>query len=116
MHLCIAASLAALAALSCATVCDETAPRANAVDNATNHLFAPLMVCLLHDTCWLLEPGRQPAPESTARILSPASGDLNCTKGKVGPYVSVGVEQHRRHGPCCGRIDAHGPPPTPAPS
>src|SRR5215470_8890769 len=25
-----------------------------------------------------------------ARILSPASGDLNCTKGKVGPYVSVG--------------------------
>jgi hypothetical protein len=26
----------------------------------------------LHDTCWLPEPGRQPAPESTARILSPA--------------------------------------------
>ena len=48
-----------------------------------------------------------PAPESTARILSPASGGLNCTKGKVGPYVSVGVQQHRRHGPCCGRIDAH---------
>src|SRR5262249_51763504 len=47
------------------------------------------------------------APESTARILSPASGGLNCTKGKVGPYVSVGVQQHRRHGPCCGRIDAH---------
>src|SRR5215469_1311649 len=40
------------------------------------------------------------APESTARILSPASGGLNCTKGKVGPYVSVGVQQHRRHGPC----------------
>src|SRR5262245_25445509 len=47
LHLCIAASLAALAALSCATVCDETAARASAVDNATNHLFAPLMVCLL---------------------------------------------------------------------
>src|SRR5215813_11639046 len=46
MHLCIAASLAALAALSCAIVCDETAARASAVDNATNHLFAPLMVCL----------------------------------------------------------------------
>src|SRR5262249_34886888 len=59
----------------------------------------------LHDTCWLPEPGRQPAPESTARILSPASGGLNCTKGKVGPYVSVGGQQHRRHGPCCGRID-----------
>ena len=64
----------------------------------------------------LPELGRQPAPESTARILSPASGGLNCTKGKVGPYVSVGVQQHRRHGPCCGRIDAHGPPPTPPPS
>src|SRR5262252_6063360 len=47
MHLCIAASLAALAPPSCATVCDETAARASAVDNATNHLFAPLMVCLL---------------------------------------------------------------------
>src|SRR5215475_6435384 len=67
----------------------------------------------LHDTCWLPESGRQPAPENTARNLSPASGDLNCTKGKVGPYVSVGGQQHRRHGPCCGRIDAHGPPPTP---
>src|SRR5215831_9745361 len=59
----------------------------------------------LHDTCWLPEPGRQPAPESTARILSRASGDLNCTKGKVGPYVSVGVEQHRPNryprGPSC---------------
>src|SRR5215831_13203328 len=49
-------------------------------------------------------------PKSAARILSPAAGGLNCTKGKVGPYVSVGVQQHRRHGPCCGRIDAHGPP------
>src|SRR5262249_3831669 len=47
-----------------------------------------------------------PAPESTARILSPAFGDLNCTKGKVGPYMSVGGQQHRRHGPCCGHIAA----------
>src|SRR5262245_42095624 len=35
-----------------------------------------------------------PAPESTARILSPISGGLNCTKGKVGPYVSVGVHSN----------------------
>src|SRR5215813_11069844 len=53
MHLCIAASLAALAALSCATVCDETTARATAVDNATNHLFAPLMVCLTHFRAFL---------------------------------------------------------------
>ena len=35
MHLCIAASFAALAALSCATVCDETTARASAVDTTT---------------------------------------------------------------------------------
>src|SRR5499426_1671716 len=105
MHLCIAASLAALAALSCATVCDETAARASAVDNATNHLFAPLMVCLLARYMLASRAGPTACARNTARILSLASGDLNCTKGKVRPYVSVGGQQHRRHGPCCGRID-----------
>src|SRR5262245_25551190 len=50
-----------------------------------------------------------------ARILSPAAA-VKLHKGQGRAYVSVGVQQHRRHGPCCGRIDAHGPPPTPPPS
>ena len=59
-----------------------------------------LLVCASHGLspctiqCWLPEPSRQPAPESTARILSPTPGGLNCTKGKVGAYLSVGVQQH----------------------
>jgi hypothetical protein len=37
----------------------------------------------------LPELGRQPAPESTARILSPASGGLNCTKGKCSNIAAM---------------------------
>src|SRR5215467_13980424 len=107
MHLCIAASLAALAALSCATVCDETAARATAVDNATNHLFAPLMVCLLARYMLASRAGPTACPRKHCANSFTGLRRLNCTKGKVGPYVSVGVQQHRRHGPCCGRIDAH---------
>src|SRR5262245_16149945 len=68
-------------------------------------VFAPLMVCLLARYMLASRAGPTACARNTARILSPASGDLNCTKGKVGPYVSVGGQQHRRHGPCCGRID-----------
>src|SRR5262249_19321060 len=110
MHLCIAASLAALAALSCATVCDETTARATAVDNATNHLFAPLMVCLLARYMLASRAGPTACPRKHCANSFTGLRRLNCTKGKVGPYASVGVQQHRRHCPCCGRIDAHGPP------
>src|SRR5262249_12009606 len=69
------------------------------------HLFAPLMVYLLARYMLASRAGPTACARKHRAHSFTASGDLNCTKGKVGPYVSVGGQQHRRHGPCCGRID-----------
>ena len=81
-----------------------------------------LLVCASHglSPCTIQVLAARAKPTACARKHCANSftdpGRLKLHKGEGRAVPECGSAATRLHGPCCGRIDAHGPPPPPPPS